>query len=291
MRVFIFRSTPSCCWHTGCLRFEARRNQSLNVEIKKTDMAQRIENSELRKSLGGMRRGNPARWSLLCRSTPDRRQGQTAQGAERGRKANFAGFVEILIVAGFFSAASAFLLKLAYLGVMAATGIGGVLLLTFSIYLRKRFGEKIPTRFLFLLLGAIEVDALGNYFHLYGKPFGPLQYDEFAHMLCSALVTPGIVWILQSSAKRGGYRLPLGLITILAVAMIFSLCGFYEIIELWDERYFHGKRIWGPYDTSNDLQQDLIGTLAGAALAYALLRPKASTANQSDCLAQSRPNL
>jgi hypothetical protein len=145
--------------------------------------------------------------------------------------------------------------------------------------------RKDPDKFPLLLLGAIEVDALGNYFHLYGKPFGPVQYDEFAHTLCSALVTPAVIWILQSSAKRGGYRLPLGLITVIAVAMIFSLCGFYEIIELWDERYFHGKRIWGPYDTSNDLQQDLIGTLAGAALAYLVLRPKHSSAKQPDRLA------
>jgi hypothetical protein len=255
------------------------------LEIEKNDMAQRIESRELRKSLGGKEREDPVRWSLLFPSTPGGRQDRAPQGAQRRRTEKFAGFLRILIVAGFFGAASFFLLKLAYLGVMAATGIGGALLLTFSIYLRRRFGERIPTSFLFLLLGAIEVDALGNYFHLYGKPFGPVQYDEFAHMLCSALVTPVVIWILQSSAKRGGYRLPLGLITVIAVAMIFSLCGFYEIIELWDERYFHGKRIWGPYDTSNDLQQDLIGTLAGAALAYLVLKPKHSSAKQPDRLA------
>src|SRR5687767_51268 len=112
-------------------------------------MAQRIENRELGKSLEGIGRENPLRWSLLLPSKPGGCQDRAPQRGQRRRTEIFAGFVRILIVAGLFGAASFFLLKLAYLGVMAATGIGGALLLTFSIYLRRRFGERIPTSFLF----------------------------------------------------------------------------------------------------------------------------------------------
>ncbi len=57
-----------------------------------------------------------------------------------------------------------------------------------------------------------------------------------------------------------------------AIALLFSVSGFYEIIEVWDERYFHGKRIWSPYDAPNDLQWDLTGAVIGAALTYAILK-------------------
>ncbi len=33
-----------------------------------------------------------------------------------------------------------------------------------------------------------------------------------------------------------------------AATIVFSLSAIYEIIELWDEIYFGGQRIWGPYD-------------------------------------------
>ena len=180
--------------------------------------------------------------------------------------------LEFLIVAALFVAASAFLLKLAYLSVLSATVIGGSLSLTFYAYMRWRHGIRIPVVLLLLMFVAVEADALGNYFRLYGEPFGPIQYDEFSHMLCSALITPIVIWLLQTGIERGGYRLPPGLIAVFAVALLFSMSGFYEIIELWDERYFHGKRIWSPHDTPNDLQWNLIGAVIGAALSYAVLK-------------------
>ena len=54
--------------------------------------------------------------------------------------------------------------------------------------------------------------------------------------------------------------------------MMFSLSACYEIIELWDEVYFRGQRIWGPHDTANDLQWDLCGIIIGTVLALPLLK-------------------
>ena len=63
---------------------------------------------------------------------------------------------------------------------------------------------------------------------------------------------------------------------ILAVfTTVFTLAGFYEVIELWDDKYMHaspGWRIHGPYDTANDLQWDFIGMGVGAILSYFVLR-------------------
>ena len=180
--------------------------------------------------------------------------------------------LEFIFAAAFFIAGSAFLLKMAYLPVLTCTILGGLLLLVFYGYVRMRYGIKIPPVLLLLVLGAVEVDALGNYFRMYGRQLGPVQYDEFSHMAVQALTAPIIVWLLREAVEWFGYRLPLGLITFLAITVIFSLSAFYEIIELWDERYFRGQRIWSTHDAPNDLQWNLAGIIIGALLTYAALR-------------------
>jgi uncharacterized membrane protein YjdF len=122
------------------------------------------------------------------------------------------------------------------------------------------------------VLAGLEVDALGNYFHMYGREFGPLHYDEFAHLTIQVLATPIIVWLMREALERFGHRLSLGFTTFFAGTTIFSLSAFYEVIELWDEVYFNGHRIWSLHDTANDLQFDLFGIVLGSLLAYALLR-------------------
>jgi len=123
-----------------------------------------------------------------------------------------------------------------------------------------------------LVFAALQVDALGNYFRMYGQQFGPIQYDEFSHMTVQVLVTPIIVWLVRQLLDRLGYQLSLKLTAFFAATIIFSLSAFYEIIELWDEVYFQGHRIWGPHDTANDLQWDLCGIVIGTLLAHMVLR-------------------
>ncbi len=180
--------------------------------------------------------------------------------------------LELFIVTMLFIAGSAFLLKMAYLPVLTCTVLGGLYLLAVYLYVRARYRIKIPAILLLLVLGAVEVDALGNYFRMYGRRFGPVMYDEFSHLAVQALTAPMIVWLLREGIVRFGYRLPLGLVTFFAITALFSLSAFYEVIELWDELYFRGQRIWSPHDAPNDLQWDLAGIFIGAVLAYALLK-------------------
>ena len=72
--------------------------------------------------------------------------------------------------------------------------------------------------------------------------------------------------------QRAGYRLPLTLTAFFASAIVFSLSAIYEIIELWDEVYFGGHRIWGAYDTATDLQSDLCGIIVGTLFSCIMLR-------------------
>ncbi len=171
-----------------------------------------------------------------------------------------------------FLGGAAFLLKMCYLSLVFNTVFGIAYLTTFYFYTRSRFGIWVPPMLLGLVLLGLEVDAVGNYFRMYGKQFGLLQYDEFAHLTIQILVTPLIVWLLREGLERFGQPLSLGLNAFFAGATIFSLGAFYEIIELWDEVYFGGHRIWSAHDTASDLQFDFCGILLGVIFAYLLLK-------------------
>ena len=172
-----------------------------------------------------------------------------------------------LIVTG-----TAYLLKMCYMPYWQVTLLGAAWLAAAYFYARLFHGIEMPPALLVLVFGAVQVDALGNLFRMYGRRFGPVMYDEFAHMAVQALVAPLCVWLLGAALARFGYRPPLGLLVFFSVTTIFSLTAFYEIVELWDERYFAGQRIWSTHDAPNDLQWNFLGTLLGAAVAYLILR-------------------
>jgi uncharacterized membrane protein YjdF len=169
-------------------------------------------------------------------------------------------------------AGAAFLTKMCYLSLAFNTLFVVIFLALFYSYIRIRLNIQIPIVLLVLVLLALQVDALGNFFRMYGRQFGPMQYDEFAHMTVQVLVSPIIVWLTARVLHQLGYRLPLRLTAFFAATIVFSLSAIYEIIELWDEVYFGGHRIWGSYDTATDLQWDLCGIIVGTLFSCIMLR-------------------
>jgi len=170
-----------------------------------------------------------------------------------------------------------FLLMMCHLSFAANVIFGIVFLTLFYVYVRHRHKIPIPPSLLVLVFVALQIDALGNLFGMYGQQVGPLQYDEFAHMMIQVLVSPSIVWLVQRTLEKWGHHLPVKLTAFFAATVAFSLSAFYEIIELWDELYFHPHRIWGPLDTATDLQFDLCGIVIGTLLAFVLLRTQRVT--------------
>ncbi len=181
-------------------------------------------------------------------------------------------YLEIPVVILVLISGAAFLTKMCYLSLAFNTAFVVSFLSLFYLYVRARFDIKIPVVLLGLVFAALQVDALGNFFHMYGRQFGPMQYDEFAHMLVQVLVSPIIVWLAGAVLQQAGYRLPLRLTAFFAATIVFSLSAIYEIIELWDEVYFGGHRIWGSYDTATDLQWDLCGIIVGTLFSCIMLR-------------------
>ena len=180
--------------------------------------------------------------------------------------------IEIPLVMVSLVAGAAFLTKMCYLSLAFNTIFVVVFLTIFYCYAKLRLNLRIPIMLLGFVFIALQVDALGNFFRMYGQKFGPLQYDEFAHMTVQVLVSPIIVWLVSSVLRRHGYRLPMKLSAFFAATIVFSLSAIYEIIELWDEIYFGGHRIWGSYDTATDLQWDLCGIIVGTLFSCIMLR-------------------
>jgi hypothetical protein len=104
--------------------------------------------------------------------------------------------VILMLVSG-----AAFLLKMCYLSLAFNTIFGIAYLTAFYSFVRLRYGLVLPPAQLGLVLAGVEVDALGNFFRMYGRDFGPLHYDEFAHMTIQVLVTPLIVWLLREGLE------------------------------------------------------------------------------------------
>jgi hypothetical protein len=180
--------------------------------------------------------------------------------------------LELPLVLFVLAAGAAFLLKMCYLSLAFNSIFGVVFLGSFYFYVRGRHGITLPFIFLALVFAGLQVDALGNYFRMYGSKFGPLQYDEFSHMAVQVLITPIIIWLVRQGLDRVGQHASLGFSALFAATIMFGLSACYEIIELWDEVYFGGQRIWSKYDTANDLQWDLCGILLGTLLAIPLLK-------------------
>ena len=181
-------------------------------------------------------------------------------------------WIEIPLVLLSLFAGAAFLTKMCYLSLAFNTIFVVVFLGIFYFYVKARLNLRIPVSLLGLVFFALQVDALGNFFRMYGRQFGPMHYDEFAHMMVQVLVSPIIVWLVSNVLHRNGYRLPTKLTAFFAATIVFSISAIYEIIELWDEIYFGGRRIWGPYDTATDLQWDLCGIIVGTLFSCIMLR-------------------
>src|SRR6185295_7311673 len=103
-----------------------------------------------------------------------------------------------------FVSGAAFLLKMCYLSLAFNTVFGVVYLTSFYLFVRARYEVTVPPVLLGLVLAGAEVDALGNYFRMYGNQFGPMQYDEFAHMSIQVLITPLVVWLVSAALEKFG---------------------------------------------------------------------------------------
>jgi hypothetical protein len=157
------------------------------------------------------------------------------------------------------------------------------LLLFFYSFFRFRQNLRAPMVVVFCLAAAVAIDILGNKLGLYGHPFGPLRdYDEFAHFAGSGFSAVAAFWLIRAGTRRLGVKLTGGLLAFLATSVAFTYCGWYEILELWDEYFWsHFERIHGWDDTPNDLFYDFLGVIVFIGVAALVFAVKDRLAKQS----------
>lgn len=161
-----------------------------------------------------------------------------------------------------FVAKSMLLIRLPYREWYINTAWTAFLLTLFYCYFRFRFKAKPPLMVIFCMAFAIGIDVLGNVFGLYGSAFFGIQYDEYTHFLGSGASLVPVMWALRTTTRRWGLRLPNDMLAFLSTSITFSLCAWYEILELWDELFYGDfTRLHTPRDSANDLQWNLAGVI------------------------------
>lgn len=184
-----------------------------------------------------------------------------------------------------FAGKSMLLIRLPYREWQVNTVYTCALLLFFYLYFRVRQKLAAPPFVVFSLAAAVAVDILGNKLGLYGNPFGPLRdYDEFAHFAGSGFSAIAAYWLLRSGINRMGYAMSERLLAFLSTTVAFTYCGWYEILELWDELFYGDfTRIHTWDDTANDLFYDFLGVIifimAASLFFFALKERRAAKTN------------
>src|SRR6476661_7895623 len=84
-------------------------------------------------------------------------------------------YLEIPVVMLGLFAGAAFLTKMCYLSLAFNTIFVVIFLAIFYLYVSARLNLRIPLTLLGLVFLALQVDALGNFFRMYGRQFGPMQ--------------------------------------------------------------------------------------------------------------------
>lgn len=163
-----------------------------------------------------------------------------------------------------FLAKSAFLIRLPYRSLPVNATCTLAILAFFFCYLHFRQKITPPLLVVGCLFMAIGEDVFGNVFHLYGTTIGSFDYDNITHMMGSGLAFVPTFWLMRTTMRKFNQQLPNIMMSLFSATLTFSFCAYYEILELWDEQYFGGKRLWSAQDTPNDLQFDLLGIVIAA---------------------------
>jgi hypothetical protein len=167
-----------------------------------------------------------------------------------------------------FLAKSYLLVRMPYRTAELNAAMTVTILSSFYCYLRFRQNMRMPWFLLLFLALAVCEDVVGNFFHLYGTNVGPFAYDEITHFFGSGLALPPTMWLLRTTTRRMGVRLPANLLAFLSVCVAFAFSAYYEVLELWDEKFWGGKRLWTPTDSANDLQFGLMAIVTAAIITH-----------------------
>lgn len=127
--------------------------------------------------------------------------------------------------------------------------------LGFSRWLRKR-GAKLSGLTVLLAFGAVWLDALGNFQHLYA---GFWWWDRVTHAFGGMAVSAGLIDVYQSWRRTGRLNVGWGQAAWLGFLSGQFLGAMYEVSEWLGDMWFSTNRVVYRYDTPHDLFFNALG--------------------------------
>ncbi len=127
--------------------------------------------------------------------------------------------------------------------------------LWFDRWLMKK-GSHISLVTFALLAGAIWLDALGNFQHLYG---GFWWWDRLTHTVGGMTLSAGFIDLFLSYRRTGQLQASWIWVAWMGFLVGQLIGSIYEISEWLGDFWFHTQRVTGTYDTAHDLFQNLVG--------------------------------
>ncbi len=141
---------------------------------------------------------------------------------------------------------------------LAVTNIAtAVALLLFDRWLRRR-GSRLALLTFILVAGAVWLDALGNFQHLYA---GFWWWDRLTHTVGGMALSAGFINFFLSYRAAGKLQAGWAWTAWMGVLVGQLVGSLYEISEWLGDFWFDTHRVQGPYDTPRDLFQNLVGGL------------------------------
>ncbi len=140
--------------------------------------------------------------------------------------------------------------------------ISGAAILWFDRWLRQR-GGKISLVTIVLIVGAVWLDALGNFQHLYA---GFWWWDRLTHTVGGMALSAGFIDLFLAYRATGKLQAGWAWTAWMGVLVGQLVGSLYEISEWLGDFWFNTHRVTGPYDTPHDLFHNLVGGLVVLAL-------------------------
>lgn len=122
-------------------------------------------------------------------------------------------------------------------------------------WLGKR-GSQLSAVTILLVIGAVWLDALGNFQHLYA---GFWWWDRITHTVGGMAISAGFIDFYQAWRRTGAFPVSWGQATWLGFLVGQFLGAMYEVSEWLGDFWFHTHRVVYTYDTPHDLFFNLCG--------------------------------
>lgn len=141
-------------------------------------------------------------------------------------------------------------IALALTNVLAVAGVLG-----FTSWLRRR-GSTLSWVTVLLVFGAVWLDALGNFQHLYAQFW---WWDRITHTLGGMAISGGFIDLYQALRRTGKLNIGWGQAAWLGFLAGQFLGSLYEMSEWLGDSWFGTHRVVYTYDTPHDLFFNAVG--------------------------------